>query len=135
MTQAGPGPDGPRGDTRARAGNNAGGRRVGWGMHRIAVLALTLAALAAAPAGAQAPSLDAGGRSATRSCGTFHAKGVQTPVRVRIVRGHTSCRTARGVLRSLFAHKRTHVRGWRCVGPQTGYSQCVKGRARIQGVF
>jgi hypothetical protein len=41
--------------------------------------------------------------------------------------------TARAVLRSLFAHKRTHVRGWRCVGPQTGYSQCVRGRARIQG--
>jgi hypothetical protein len=104
-------------------------------MHRIALTLaiIALTAFAAAPAGATAPS-----RSATltaRSCGSFHVEGLQTAVRVRIVRGHTSCHTARGVLRSLFAHKRTHVRGWRCVGPQTGYSQCVKGRARIQGLF
>jgi hypothetical protein len=72
---------------------------------------------------------------AAKACGTFRLDGLKTAVHVRVVRGETSCHTARAALRSLFAHKRTHVRGWRCVGPQTGYSQCVRGRARIQGRF
>ena len=82
-------------------------------------------------------ALTGGGHAAVaaKSCGTFRVTGLQTQVHVRVVRGHTSCRTARAVLRSLFAHKRTHVRGWRCVGPQTGYSQCVRRGARIQGLF
>jgi hypothetical protein len=93
------------------------GRRMLYGVPRGAVLPGGLTAVAA------------------NSCGTFHVTGLQTSVHVRVVRGHTSCRTARAVLRSLFAHKRTRVRGWRCVGPQTGYSQCVRGSARIQGLF
>jgi hypothetical protein len=72
---------------------------------------------------------------AAKSCGTFRLEGLKTAVHVRVVRGSTSCDTARGVLRSLFAHKRAHVRGWRCIGPQTGYSQCVRGKARVQGLF
>jgi hypothetical protein len=91
-------------------------------------IAILLAALLAVAAN-DPPAL------AAESCGTFRLEGLKTAVHVRVVRGHTSCHTARAVLRSLFAHKRTHVRGWRCVGPQTGYSQCVKGSARIQGLF
>jgi hypothetical protein len=91
----------------------------------IAVLVAVLLAVAAT----NSPAL------AAKSCGTFRVEGLKTAVHVRVVRGHTSCRIARAVLRSLFAHKRTHVRGWRCVGPQTGYSQCVRRSARIQGLF
>jgi hypothetical protein len=31
--------------------------------------------------------------------------------------------------------KRTFVLGWRCVGPQTGYAACRRGRRRIEALF
>jgi hypothetical protein len=73
--------------------------------------------------------------AAAHTCGAFHATGLMTRVHVRVVTGNTSCATARTVLRSLFAHKRSRVIGWRCVGPQTGYSQCTRDGARLQGLF
>src|SRR4051794_27399064 len=72
---------------------------------------------------------------ASRSCGSFRIPGLLTPVRVRVVRGATSCREANRVIHSLFAHKRTVVFGWRCIGPQTGYSACTRGSAKITGLF
>jgi hypothetical protein len=73
--------------------------------------------------------------SASRSCGSFRVSGLLTSVKVRVVRGSTSCREANRVMHSLFARKRSVVFGWRCVGPQTGYSACTKGRAKITGLF
>jgi hypothetical protein len=73
---------------------------------------------------------------AARSCGPFRVEGLRTSVRVYVVRGSVGCATARGVMRSLFAagSNRT-VRGWRCVGPQTGYAACTKGVRRIRASF
>jgi hypothetical protein len=89
-----------------------------------AVIAIGLV-LAAMPAAAPA----------SRSCGSFRIPGLLTSVKVRVVRGATSCREANRVMHSLFAHKRTVVLGWRCVGPQTGYSACTKASAKITGLF
>jgi hypothetical protein len=72
---------------------------------------------------------------ASRACGSFRVSGLGTSVKVRVVRGATTCREANRVMRSLFAHKRSAVFGWRCVGPQTGYSACTKGSAKITGLF
>jgi hypothetical protein len=72
---------------------------------------------------------------ASRSCGSFRIPGLLTSIKVRVQRGSTTCREANRVMHSLFAHKRTAVFGWRCVGPQTGYSACTKGSAKITGLF
>jgi hypothetical protein len=73
--------------------------------------------------------------AASQSCGSFRVSGLLTSVKVRVVRGSTSCREANRVMHSLFARKRSVVFGWRCVGPQTGYSACTRGRAKITGLF
>lgn len=100
-------------------------------MRRLLTALLVTAALTGiAPGALAAPQA-----IAAKSCGTFAVDGLLTRVRVEVVSGHTSCATARRVVKSLFAHKRTRVMGWRCVGPQTGYSQCTRNGARIQGLF
>ena len=98
-------------------------------MRSLAVLAV-LAALACSLAVAPEPA------HAARACGSFRVEGLRTSVRVYVVRGSVGCATARGVMRSLFAGRggRT-VRGWRCVGPQTGYAACTKGPRRIRASF
>lgn len=94
---------------------------------RAALLAalISVALVAALPAAAPA----------SRSCGSFRIPGLLTSVKVRVVRGTTTCREANRVMHSLFARKRSVVFGWRCVGPQTGYSACTKGSAKITGLF
>jgi hypothetical protein len=94
---------------------------------------LVAAALLPAAGAARAEYPDAS--AAAKACGSFRMEGLRTKVRVRVVRGGTSCRAARRVMRSLYERKRARVMGWRCVGPQTGYSQCRKGGARIEGLF
>ena len=87
------------------------------------------------------PSVSTAGRAApvaqaaSRRCGTFREPGLLTKIRVRVTRGNVPCGRARQVMRSLFRHKRTHVFGWRCVGPQTGYAACHKRGNRIEAGF
>ncbi len=69
-----------------------------------------------------------------RNCGTFRMPGLLTAIRVR-ARGPVSCTTARRVAISLFNRKRPVVLGWRCIGPQTGYSICRRGGATVTGTF
>lgn len=70
---------------------------------------------------------------ASHYCQTVRAAGFV--VKVRVQRGAASCREAKAVVADLFAHPRRTVRGWRCVGPQTGYSACVRGNSKITGTF
>lgn len=83
------------------------------------------------PPSAGQPSIRA---NAARACGTFRMPGLRTSIRVR-TRGPVSCATARRVLISLFNRKRPDVLGWRCIGPQTGYSICRRGGASVTGTF
>ena len=70
---------------------------------------------------------------ASHYCHTVRAAGFIAKVRVQ--RGTANCREAKAVIADLFTHPRRAVRGWSCVGPQTGYSACVRGRAKITGTF
>lgn len=101
----------------------------------VLTIAGVLAAVAAAPVSGNAQNGLSVASAAAKACGSFRMEGLRTSVRVRVVRGGTSCRTARRVLSSLFDRKRSRVMGWSCLGPQTGYSECRKGRARIEGLF
>ena len=78
--------------------------------------------------------------SAARSCGTIHASGYA--FRVTIIKGHTSCRIARKVLRAFMSGKGTkhgsgpeanltwRVYRWTC-GHGTGGGGCTRRGARI----
>ena len=72
---------------------------------------------------------------AARACGSFRVPGLFTAVRVQVKRGSVSCARAMQIMRALFAHARGNVRGWSCVGPQTGYAACTKGNSKITASF
>ena len=88
----------------------------------IVALAITLTAVSAASAGDN------------KKCGSFRMEGLRTEVRVKVVRGNVDCHTANRVMHALFKHGRE--RGdWECVGPQTGYAACERGRNKVTGRF
>jgi hypothetical protein len=96
-------------------------------------LIVTIAIVAAVPAGALAAGQQA---HLGRSCGVIRpaAHRYLLPrhnVAHVTTRGPVSCYTARSVMYSLFrrgGNTRTFIRGWSCVGPQTGYAHCTKRR-------
>lgn len=57
-------------------------------------------------------------------CGSFELDGLIKPVRVKISKGHFSCRIARRVMKDLYHGGDTG--NWSCIGPQTGYAKCKK---------
>ena len=70
---------------------------------------------------------------ASHYCQTIRAAGFI--VKVRVQRGTANCREAKAVIADLSAHPRRAVPDRSCVGPQTGYSACARGRPKISGTF
>jgi hypothetical protein len=73
---------------------------------------------------------------ASSVCGSFHQQYLLTAIKVRVLRGKTSCAVANRVMHKLFAggQNRT-IDGWHCIGPQTGHAACTKGTNKITATF
>lgn len=70
--------------------------------------------------------------AASKFCGKFHEAGLLTTVQVYGNR-YVSCRQAKSVMNRRFAGNTPA--GWHCIGPQTGYALCTKGRKRVSAHF
>jgi hypothetical protein len=69
---------------------------------------------------------------ASRFCGTFQEAGLLTKVQVYANR-YLACGRAIRVMKRRF--NGDTPAGWSCVGPQTGYAKCAKGRRRVVAHF
>lgn len=70
--------------------------------------------------------------AASRFCGTFQETGLLTKVQVYGNR-YIACGRAVHVMKRQFSGDTPA--GWSCVGPQTGYAKCTKGRRRVVAHF
>ena len=70
--------------------------------------------------------------SASRFCGTFHESGLLSKVQIYGNRFIRCGRAVKVMKRRFNGHTPA---GWSCVGPQTGYAKCTKGRRRVVAHF
>lgn len=70
--------------------------------------------------------------NASRFCDTFREPSLLTQVQVYANR-YVSCDRAVRVMKRRFDGDTPA--GWSCVGPQTGYAKCTKGRKRVVAHF
>jgi hypothetical protein len=70
--------------------------------------------------------------AASRFCGTFREPGLLTKIQVYANR-YVGCDQAIRIMKRRL--KGNTPSGWHCIGPQTGYAKCTKGRKRVVAHF